>query len=121
MTVEEFAAPHASRIALARTLGYKEIDEQIVSKEIDIRTYPAEIGPNARAELALRTGEILAGLNRIADVGVDRGPIRTTVHGASAEERQGVVLCTGIVDDDVPHGCLVELLRKVNVDAQEVG
>jgi len=93
----------------------------MVSKGIDIRTYPAEIGSDARAKLALRTGEVLAGLNRAADVCVDRGPVRTTVHGTSAEKRQGVVLCTGIVDDDVPHSCLVELLRKVNVDAQEIG
>jgi len=95
--------------------------ERIVSKETGIRTYPAEIGSNARAKLTLRAGEILASLNGVADVGVDRGPVWTSVHGTSAEKCQGVVLCTGIVDNDVPHGGLVELLRKVNVDAQEVG
>jgi hypothetical protein len=95
--------------------------ERIVSKGIGIQTYSAEIGSNARAKLALRTGEVLAGLNGFADIGVDRGPVWTSVHGTSAEECQGVVLCTSIVDNDIPHGCLVELLRKVNVDAQEVG
>jgi len=80
-----------------------------------------EIGSDARAKLTLRTGQVLASLNGVADVGVDRGPVWTTIHGTSAEECQGVILCTGIVDNDVPHGCLVELLRKVNIDAQEVG
>jgi hypothetical protein len=95
--------------------------ERTVSKEIRFRTYPAEIGSNARAKLTLRTGEVLASLNGVADVGVDRGPVWTSVHGTSAEKCQGVVLCTSIVDNDVPHGRLVELLGKVNVDAQEVG
>ena len=122
MTVEEVAELHASRIALAKTLGCKKAQhEQFVSKGIGIQTYSTEIGSDARAKLTLRTGEILAGLNGVADVGVDRGPVWTAVHGTSAEECQGVILCTGIVDNDVPYGCLVELLRKVNVDAQEVG
>jgi hypothetical protein len=95
--------------------------ERIVLREIGIGTYSAEIGPNARAELALRTGEVLASLDRVPDVGVDRGPVWTTVHGTSAEKRQGVVFGTSIVDNDVPHGCLVKLLGKVNIDAQEVG
>lgn len=95
--------------------------ERIVSKEIGNQTYSTEIGSDARAKLTLRAREVLASLNGAADVGVDRGPVWTTVHGTSAEECQGVILCTGIVDNNVPHGCLVELLRKVNVDAQEVG
>jgi hypothetical protein len=52
---------------------------------------------------------------------VDRHPVRTTEHGAGAEEGEGVVLGTGIIDGDVPQHVLADLLREVDVDAQEVG
>lgn len=85
------------------------------------RRRSTEVSSNARLELARSTREVLSRLNRRANVAIDRLPIRTTVHCARAEERQRIILCACIVDDDTPDGVLVELLRQVEVDAQKVG
>jgi hypothetical protein len=82
---------------------------------------PAEVRRNLGAELRVCAREVLAGLNGLAEARVDVLPVRTTEHSASAEERERVVRGTGVVDSDVPEHVLVDLLREVDVDAQEVG
>ena len=81
--------------------------------KIGTLTYSAEVGSDTRAALASRR---LGGLDPLSNIGVDGNPVWPAILGASAEKRQGVVLCASIVD-----GCWVELLRKVNIKVQEFG
>ncbi len=77
--------------------------------------------PNLGLELRVRAGEVLPRGDCLAHAAVDRLPVRAPEHGASAEERERVVLRAGVVDGDVPEHVLADLLRQVDVDTQEVG
>ena len=113
----------ASLIALARTPGPQKY--VCCHSRLAIRPPRRSItnGTYADVGLELRTGagEVLAALDGLAHAGVDALPVRTAEHGASTEERERVVLGARIVDGDVPEHVLVDLLREVDVDAQEVG
>ena len=92
---------------------------------------------NLGPQLGVGAREVLTTLNGQAHAGVDRLPVGTTEQGTRPEQSQRVVVCTGIVDRDVPQHVLcsfvsndwlirdnmrtVNLLREVDVDAQEVG
>ena len=76
---------------------------------------------DSRLELSVGAGKVLTSFNGLAHATVDALPVGAAEHGARAEEREGVVLGTSIVHGNVPEHVLVDLLREVDVDAQEVG
>ena len=80
-------------------------------------------GTYADVGLELRTGarEVLTALDGLAHAGVDRLPVRTSEHSASAKERKRVVLSARVVDGDVPEHVLGDLLGQIDVDTEEVG
>jgi hypothetical protein len=81
----------------------------------------AEVGRDLGLELRIAAGNVLPGLNGLFQLAVDVGPVGAAEHGARAEERERVVVRAGVVDGDVPQHVFVDLLRQVNVDAEEVG
>lgn len=86
------------------------------------RRRSAKVRANGRLH-ATGTGtrEVLARLNAHTEAAVDVLEVGATEERAGAEERKRVVRGTSVVDSDIPHHVLVDLLRQVDVDAQEVG
>ena len=72
------------------------------------------------AELRLGSREVLAVLNRHTKTRVDALPVRAAEQSTRTQEGERVVCRTSVVDGDVPQHVLVDLLRQVDVDAQEV-
>lgn len=89
---------------------------QYSTERTKARTYP-----DGGLQLRVAARNVLAGLDSHAHLLVDTTPIRTTEHGARAEERQGIVFCACVVDRDVPQHVFTNLLCQVDVDAEEVG
>ena len=118
----QLASVVASLIALARTPG----PQKYVCRTNSISPVHKDIGPQVTysdlgLELGVGAGEVLAGLNGLAHATEDVLPVRAAEHGTRAEEGQRVVFSAGIVDGNVPEHVLADLLRQVDVDAQEVG
>jgi len=65
--------------------------------------------------------EIITRLNRHPNPAVDPLPVGASIHGAGAQERERVVVCASVIDSDVPEHVVGDLLRQVDVNAQEVG
>jgi len=83
-------------------------------------TGTTEVRSDLGLELGRAAWEVLASLDRLPHLAVDGHPVGTAEHRAGTEERERVVLRAGVVDGDVPKHALVNLLREVDVDAQEV-
>ena len=73
----------------------------------------ADLGPKLR----VGSREVLATLNCLAHPRIYRLPVGSTEHGPRAEKREWVVLCSGVVDRNVPQHVLADLLGQVDVDA----
>ena len=71
-------------------------------------------------QLGIGAGEILARFDGLTHAAVDGLPIGATEHSTSAQQSKRVILCTSVVDSNVPQHILTDLLSKVNVDTQEV-
>lgn len=82
----------------------------------DKRTYS-----DSGLELRVGTGDVLTTFHSLPDTTVDCVPIWATEHGARAEQGQGVVVGTNFIDSDIPQHIIIDLLRQVDVDTQEVG
>ena len=63
----------------------------------------------------------MATLDGLLHATVDALPVGTSEHGASTEKGKGIILCTSIVDSNVPEHILADLLGEVDVNAEEVG
>ena len=83
-------------------------------------TYATEVSSDSGLELGLTAWEVLAVFNRRPETQVDTLPVRATEHRAGAEQRQRIILGTGVVNCDVPEHVLSNLLGQVNVDTEEV-
>jgi hypothetical protein len=68
-------------------------------------------------ELRVRAREILASLDRLAKAPVDALPVWAAEHGTRTQEGERVICRASVVDSNVPEHVLVDLLRKVDVDA----
>jgi len=84
-------------------------------------TGSTEVRPNFCFQLGGGTGDVLAALDGLPHLAVNGHPVGAPEHGARAEERERVILSSGVVYSDIPEHVLVYLLREVDVDAQEVG
>lgn len=80
-----------------------------------------EVGSDLGLQLRLAARDILTSLNSLAHLTVNAHPVGATEHGTGAEESQGIVLGSGVVDCNVPQHVLADLLGKVDVDTKEVG
>ena len=82
--------------------------------------YSTEVRSNRCLQLRRASGKILSGFYSLPHPSKDRLPIRATKHSARAKEGQRIVFSTGVVNCDVPKHVLADLLREVDVNAQEV-
>lgn len=71
-------------------------------------------------ELRFATRNILSGFNGLPHLSVNRHPIGASKHSACSEESERIILCTSIVNRNVPQHVFIDLLREVDVDAEEV-
>jgi len=84
-------------------------------------TSSTEIRPDFGFQLRGAAWDVLPALDGLSHLTVDGHPVRTSEHGTRAEERKRVVLGTRVIDSNVPEHVFADLLREVDVDAQEVG
>jgi len=84
-------------------------------------TRTTEIGSNFGLELRVATRDILSSLDSLAHTTVDTLPVGTTEHSAAAEERKRIILCSSIINCNVPKHIFTNLLGEVDVNAKEVG
>jgi len=84
-------------------------------------TRTAEVCPNFRLQLGGGSRQVLTRLNCHLHLSVDGLPIWASKHSTGAEKGQRIVIRAGIVNCDVPQHVLRDLLRKIDVDAKEVG
>ena len=73
----------------------------------------SELGPAAR--------QVLPSLDRVLEGRVDVLPVWAAEERPRTQERERIVLRASIIDRDVVRHVLRDLLRQVDVDAQEVG
>ena len=76
---------------------------------------------NPGSELRPAARQVLPGLDRLLEGRVDVLPVWTAEERSRTQERERIVLRAGIIDGDVVRHVLCDLLRQVDVDAQEVG
>jgi hypothetical protein len=76
--------------------------------------------PNFGLQLRGTTRQIVSTFNRPAQSPVDGHPVRAPEQRTRTQERERIILGTGVVDDDIPQHIFIDLLREVNTDAKEV-
>ncbi|SRR6266702_525570 len=72
--------------------------------------------------LKLRVGSrnVLSRFNRLTHAAVNGLPIGATEHRTRTKQGQRVVICSSIVNGDVPEHVVSNLLRQIDVDTKEV-
>jgi len=78
----------------------------------------AEIRCHFCRQLCLASWNILASLNCLLHLTIHRHPVGTTEHGTSAKEGQRVI-CTRVIDCDVPEHVLFNLGGQLDIDTKE--
>lgn len=75
---------------------------------------------NFSLELCATTGNVLPRFNGLLHASVDSLPVGSSEHCAGTKESKWIVLSTCIIHCNIPEHVLVDLLGKIDIDAEEV-
>jgi hypothetical protein len=62
----------------------------------------------------------LSRFNCLTHAAIDGLPVGTTEHRTRAEQSQRIIICSGIVDSNIPEHVVGNLLREIDIDTKEV-